>query len=216
VPSETNGSGSLEVTQEDGKSKERMLAEVALDPRAGCAAVVEWYSKGTFGQSDIQELYSALCDRALAVKDNKLGSIDAMLTSQAAALNAIFVELARRSHANLGEYINAAERYMRLALKAQSQCRATLETIAAIKNPPVVYARQANIAGGHQQVNNAVPGRGKKSEDAPNELLEEDRETIDGLDNGASPSTIGGNSKLEAVASIDGTTDARRQSSVQP
>jgi hypothetical protein len=41
---------------------------------------------------------------------------------------------------------------MRLALKAQSQCRATLETLAQIKNPPVVLARQANIAQGRPSV----------------------------------------------------------------
>ena len=29
------------------------------------------------------------------------------------------------------------DRYMRLALKAQAQCRATLETLATVKNPPV-------------------------------------------------------------------------------
>ncbi len=36
------------------------------------------------------------------------------------------------------------EGFMRMALRAQSQCRTTLETLAAIKNPPSVYARQAN------------------------------------------------------------------------
>ena len=40
---------------------------------------------------------------------------------------------------------------MRIALKAQSQCRATLETLAAVKNLPVVFARQANIAQGPQR-----------------------------------------------------------------
>ena len=34
---------------------------------------------------------------------------------------------------------------MRLALKTQSQCRATVETLAALKNPPLVFAKQANI-----------------------------------------------------------------------
>ena len=43
-----------------------------------------------------------------------------------------------------------------VAFKAQSQCRATLEALAAIKNPPVVFARQANIAQGPQQVNNQM------------------------------------------------------------
>jgi hypothetical protein len=55
----------------------------------------------------------------------------------------------------MGEYVNAAETYMRLALKAQSQCRTTLETLAGIKNPAsVTFVRQANVAHGPQQVNN--------------------------------------------------------------
>lgn len=43
---------------------------------------------------------------------------------------------------------------MRLALRAQNQARMTLETLSNIKNPPVIYAKQANIAHGPQQVNN--------------------------------------------------------------
>jgi hypothetical protein len=46
------------------------------------------------------------------------------------------------------------EAFMRLALKAQAQCRATLETLATIKNPPIVYANQANVTTGPQQINN--------------------------------------------------------------
>jgi len=48
------------------------------------------------------------------------------------------------------------EVHMRLALEAQNQCRMTLETLATIKNPPTVFARQANIAHRPQQVNNAM------------------------------------------------------------
>lgn len=48
--------------------------------------------------------------------------------------------------------VDQIDRFTRLALKAQGQCRATVETLAAIKNPPVVFARQANIAHGPQQV----------------------------------------------------------------
>lgn len=44
-----------------------------------------------------------------------------------------------------------------MALKAQAQCRATLEALAEIKNPrPVAFVKQANISGEHQQVNNGV------------------------------------------------------------
>lgn len=49
--------------------------------------------------------------------------------------------------------VDQKDRFMRLGLKAQDQCRHTLETLAVMKNPPV-FARQANIANGPQQVNN--------------------------------------------------------------
>jgi hypothetical protein len=59
---------------------------------------------------------------------------------------------------------------MRIALRAQSQCRATLETLAAIKNPPIVYARQANITSGPQQVNNGVPAQAGENQIAQSKL----------------------------------------------
>jgi hypothetical protein len=49
--------------------------------------------------------------------------------------------------------------HLNLALKAQSQCRATLETLAHVKNPPVLFAKQANIAHGPQQINNSADPR---------------------------------------------------------
>jgi hypothetical protein len=91
----------------------------------------------------------------------------------------IYTELARRAALNMGEYIEAADRYLRLALKAQAQCRTTIEALVALKNPPVVYAKQANISAGHQQVNNYPPSQEAsptgKAEAAPNELLEGSR-----------------------------------------
>ena len=64
---------------------------------------------------------------------------------------------------------------MRLALKAQAQSRATLETLANVRNGPVIYARQANVAAGApMQVNNGLPaGAGARQiEMPPNQLLE--------------------------------------------
>jgi hypothetical protein len=64
------------------------------------------------------------------------------------------VNLARR--ATKQEYMKNWEGYLRMALKAQNQCRMTLETLATIKNPPV-FTKQANINnGGQQQVNNGA------------------------------------------------------------
>ena len=102
---------------------------------------------------------------------------EAMLVAQAYSLQAIFVQLARK--ASQQEYMKNYETFLRLALKAQSQCRASLETLAMLKNPGVVFAKQANIAHGPQQVNNGVappaavePSRAGNSVSERNELLE--------------------------------------------
>ena len=105
----------------------------------------------------------------------------------------------------MGEYFNAAETYMRLALKAQTQCRATLETLAAIKNPqPVAFVRQANIAHGPQQVNNSSSvdtSRAEKSENQPNKLLEQQHGGRG--DFGTAGAAGGLDSPLEAVGAVN-------------
>ena len=45
-----------------------------------------------------------------------------------------------------GQYLDAADKYMCLALQAQSQCRTTVGALGELKNPqPVAVVRQANI-----------------------------------------------------------------------
>ena len=88
------------------------------------------------------------------MQEGGLGEPEALLTAQAVTLNAIFTDLALKA-ANT-EYLDKFDRYLRLALKAQGQCRATIETLAEIKRPPTLFAQQANVAHGPQQVNNAV------------------------------------------------------------
>ena len=62
------------------------------------------------------------------------------------------------------------------SLRAQSQSRATWETLSQIKNPPIAgYVKQANFSAGHQQVNNFcsdAPARTRENKNEPNELLE--------------------------------------------
>jgi hypothetical protein len=76
---------------------------------------------------------------------------------------------------------------MQMVLKAQSQCRATLKTLATIKNPPVVFARQANIAQGPQQVNNEMmrAAEPRAREDAPKKTIGRETTRTAGLRNAA-------------------------------
>ena len=133
---------------------------------------------------------------------------------QAHTLDAIFSELSRRAALNMSEYLGATETFLRLALKAQSQCRATLETLAPIKNPqPVAFVRQAHIAAGPQQINNGVPSNG-----TPAQEIEIKQPELSGggnelrQDTGASALAGRGDPQMEAVGKIDRAEDARRQS----
>jgi hypothetical protein len=128
--------------------------------------------------------------------------------------NSFVGNLARRAALNMGEYMYAAETYLRLALKAQGQCRATLETLAVIKNPqPIAFVRQANIAHGPQQVNNGPaqpgePSRAGKTEKQQNKLLEaENGERLELKTAGAASEA---DSSLETVGAVHRPKDSSR------
>jgi hypothetical protein len=95
--------------------------------------------------------------------------------------------------------------------------RATLETLAAIKNPPVIFAKQANIAHGPQQVNNgdtAPVARTEQTEKPQNELLEHDHG--ERLDTGAARTASKSDSAMATVEFINGTANRKRQGQRQP
>lgn len=131
-------------------------AKKLLAPEANAAMIAAYHQKNTGLESEeigIMEALYAIEDWNSELKgNNPLQLTERMLLSQAIALNQIFTALANKSSRQ--EYMKNLETYMRLALKAQSQARATLETLANIKQPPhVVIAKQANLAN-NQQVNN--------------------------------------------------------------
>lgn len=110
------------------------------------------------GGDELSELVKSTRQTVEANAKGGTEQAEALLTSQAIALNSVFLEMSRRAAINMGSHLGAMETYMRLALKAQSQCRITLESLAEIKNRrAVTFVKQANIASGHQQVNNHAP-----------------------------------------------------------
>ncbi len=150
-------------------------ATLVLRPTINAAAVIQAVAKDPFGELEMHALAHDLLTSLKAVENNDMHRCEAMLFSQANALQSIFTSLARRAVNQ--EYLKQYQCYMAIALKAQNQCRMTLETLSLIKNPPV-FARQANIAHGPQQVNNGMPPlapsppRAENSQIAQNELLE--------------------------------------------
>ena len=110
-------------------------------------------SAGYERDMDLPGLMAILREQGEAVNAGNLAQAEAMLMNQATALQTVFARLVERG---MGcTEIAPFEANLRMGLRAQSQCRATLETLAAIKNPSsVAFVRQANIAHGPQQVNN--------------------------------------------------------------
>lgn len=158
----------------DGETKDRAMARAILHPSIQAASTIKEFEKS---ETDLVVFVEELTVQVMDVNGGDLSRAEAILITQAHTLNELFNNLARR--AGKQDYMHNYETYMRLALKSQSQCRATLETLAAIKNPPVVFAKQANISHGHQQVNNGnspnntcLHARTGKTVNQQNELLE--------------------------------------------
>lgn len=213
APSTSESDRVLRTPAENGKTDARMLADLVTRGDALNAVTAMRFAKPEFGEVDLSEMAASLRDSGAAVNRGDLAEAERMLHAQAVSLNAIFCELARRSHLNMGEYMDASERYMRLALKAQSQCRATAETLAAIKNPPIVYARQMNVANGPQQVNNGtaqnnreqppLASRTPETGTPPNQLLEDSSHGSAQLDTRATSEAGRGHPELAPVGAID-------------
>ncbi|MWV26437.1 hypothetical protein [Aurantiacibacter rhizosphaerae] len=95
-------------------------------------------------------------DHALELADegemDRLSRASRTLALQAVTLDAMFTELARRAANNLGDYIDASERYTRLALKAQANSRATLEALAKLHQPREQIVKHVHVNEGGQAV----------------------------------------------------------------
>ena len=156
--------------QEDPKMKPHQI--VLSSNTQNTVGILAWSNFA--GEADLQELVNDLGEQTKNVQDGDMRPIEGMLFRQAKTLETMFTNLTRR--ASKQDNRKWLQTYLTLALKAQAQCRATLEALAEIKKPrPVSFVKQANIANGPQQVNNGTaltPAGNFQSE--PNKLLEAD------------------------------------------
>lgn len=205
----------LQVIRDPNRTEDRQFADLVSDGLVTNASTAIRFVKQEHGDVSLTDLVASLRQQGEAVNRGDLAAAERMLSAQAVALNAVFAEMARRAALNMGTHLGATESYMRLALKAQSQSRATVETLAAIKNPPTVFARQANINnGGQQQVNNGghsahdARAGARESEIEPSKLLE----AADGewLDSGAKGKASAAHSRMETVGALKRPQDRDR------
>ena len=204
-------------TEETPKESSSAIVARTMATSATVQAIygMEPWVKQSQGDVDLAVLLDTLVAQNDAMTRGDMGKIELMLFNQSLTLQAMFTTLSRRAAMNVGEHMGAVDTYLRLALKAQSQCRSTLEALAEIKNPrPATFVKQANIANGPQQVNNGTPARVNDprapardiSQNLPNELLTDERATHDTpMDTRCKAAASRSDSGMETVDTIDRT-----------
>ena len=198
---------------------QRIYAEAAMDGVCVNAMTTHHFAVNQMSGLSLDEAVFVLKDRAKAVHQGDLKQAETMLISQAVALESIFAEMARRASNNLGKNLDIAERYMRMSLKAQNQCRTTLETLAEMKNPTTVFARQANIANGPQQVNNSVAlsngdvsqARAREAKSGRNELLVEISDGRKKVERRTTRAAAQSHTAVETVGAVNRTSKRPRK-----
>jgi hypothetical protein len=182
------------------------VARKLTRPEVCSAAVIEAWSHGAH---DVNALVAELTAQVSAVNQGDMRRAEAMLLTQSHTLDLIFCNLMRRAMNQTT--MHHWEAYMRMGMKAQSQCRATLQALADIKNPPVVFAKQANITSGPQQVNNGTtkPDQYAQARTHAGEnlfeqskLLEDGRDGGTYLDAGPTGAAAGRHSAVEALGEV--------------
>lgn len=185
----------IELSVGKDQTKEDALAEFNSKSEFLGAAVKESFDIGLGEDFDCLANMKALEKATQQIKLGDLSKIEEMYLSQAIALEAMFASLARRAKAQ--DKLLQYETHMRLALKAQNQSKATLQALVQLKQPAnTQFIKQANIAQGHQQVNNLT----EKNITPQNELL---KDAYAELDNGRTEASKRLDTSLEALETIN-------------
>jgi len=196
----------LEIKRGKDQSEEEALAEFKSKSEYLSTAVIESFGVSIGDDFNFPSTIKTLEKTIQQIKSGDLSKIEEMYISQAMALEMMFTSLARRAKAQ--EKLLQYETHMRFALKAQNQCRATLQALVQLKQPSnTTFVKQANIAQGHQQVNNLA----EKNITPQNELLED---SYAQLDTGTTTTPKGIDTTLEALGKINRRKNTGRQEKV--
>lgn len=211
------GNNVMEVSLAPGEDPNVALAKARLHPVVNAGHTIRVFEK-TLADHPFGSLVTELSRHVENVKAGNMNRPEAMLMMQAHSLDAIFNTLAQKAGANIGTHRDAAETYLRMALKAQAQCRTTLETLAEIKAPrSTQFIKQQNVAN-QQQVNNGAaaagaapssPAHEKNSAIPPNELLTEAPHAT--LDTRGAGAASGLDPQLDALVSVDRPENKQRE-----
>ena len=145
----------LQVEQSPEETGAEAMARTLLQPALKNAAAASGFTNKLLGDIEapgISDYANDVQRVARMASEGDLTMASRILAAQAVALDSMFAELARRSALNMGEYPEAADRYGRLALRAQSNCRTTLEALAKLHQPREQTVRHVHVNEGGRAV----------------------------------------------------------------
>jgi hypothetical protein len=214
----------LSIRREPGEDFDVALVKTRLHPVTSATATIRGFEK-PMTEHGFASLVTELSRHVEDVKAGNMSRPETILLMQAQTLDVIFNAMAQRAAVNVGTHRDTADLYLRMALKAQAQCRSTIETLAEIKAPrSTSFIKQQNVAN-QQQVNNgsqvnnggatnegATPAHAHGKNINPNQenkqLEVQHGERLDSTTTGAA---IGADSQLEAVGAVHRPADNGRE-----
>ena len=207
----------LPLTRTPTETPEQAKARAALRPSINAVLAIDAFKSNLMGDDvDMGTMVESLQSTIKDVQGGDLSRMEAMLVSQATALQTMFTSLTRR--ATNQEYLKNTATFMTLALKAQAQSRATISALVDLKYPrQATFIKQANVAHGPQQVNNGPAPAGtvahaREIKPEQTELLEADQHGGTAMDRGTAPATARGNPAVEAVEAVNRPSNRRGKS----
>ena len=212
-PAATKAATAKDVTRKasDKADQDMLTAHVMTNGQCN-AVVVQQYLHFINDGSNVQALSEVSREQCRAIGGGDFSSLEHMLLTQATALQAMFVDLAVR--AKKQDRFEGIQTMTTLALKCAAQSRQAVTALAELRMPKtVMFAKQANVTSGPQQINNGVlapasPLRAEEIQNRPNELLE--MQHGNHLDTRAAGTAGGADPHLVPVEVLDRADDHRR------
>lgn len=198
----------------EGQTIEQVATKYMLEPKTLGAMVIDANTSSVSDQMDVEFARDVIGQGIEEIKKGDLSNLEAMLYSQAVALNMMFTSLSRR--ASIQKDFDIKSSITSLALKSQNQSRNTIQTLINLKQPnqTAFIKQQTNVAGGHQQINNGViPSSPEKLLNEPIELLEVKHGKR--LDRGTKATAKRVDSELEALGTINRGKNTPRKGKVK-
>jgi hypothetical protein len=204
-----NVAGTLRLKKTLDETPEQAMANaVLMPPNLAAVSLHQWQHgfAGAANEVDINQLCVGLAEQLRQVCEGSFRGVKSRLLMQSAVLDAMFFKLNTEVARNIaaGGSLELSERLLKLAFRAQSQSRATDETLAFLEHPKALFIKQQNNAAGHQQVLNS---RARKMKPGSNKLLDDTHD--ERMDTRAPGAPVRRDPAMAAVDAFDRATNAR-------